>query len=120
MSRIRGKDTTPEKRVRSLFHRLGFRFRLHVRIPVTNPPQGRGDAERRSRNQIVSREVAKAAKPTRVCLSFASFGTVAGQESSQKVPTSRDSTADGHTRKIFPALPWPGFSCSPALTVEQV
>jgi len=35
MSRIRGKDTTPEKRVRSLLHRLGFRFRLHVRIPVT-------------------------------------------------------------------------------------
>jgi len=36
MSRIRGKDTKPEKRVRSLLHRLGFRFRLHVRIPV--PP----------------------------------------------------------------------------------
>ena len=35
MSRIRGRDTTPEKRVRSLLHRLGFRFRLHVRIPVT-------------------------------------------------------------------------------------
>ncbi len=29
MSRIRGKDTAPEKRVRSLLHRLGFRFRLH-------------------------------------------------------------------------------------------
>jgi hypothetical protein len=35
MSRIRGKDTTPEKAVRSLLHRLGYRFRLHVRIPVT-------------------------------------------------------------------------------------
>src|SRR5437899_428328 len=35
MSRIRGKDTTPEKRVRSILHRLGYRFRLHVRIPVT-------------------------------------------------------------------------------------
>jgi len=34
MSRIRGKDTTPEKVVRSLLHRLGYRFRLHVRIPV--------------------------------------------------------------------------------------
>lgn len=31
MSRIRGKDTTPEKAVRSLLHRLGYRFRLHVR-----------------------------------------------------------------------------------------
>lgn len=34
MSRIRGKHTTPEKAVRSLLHRLGYRFRLHVRIPV--------------------------------------------------------------------------------------
>lgn len=31
MSRIRGKNTKPEKRVRSLLHRLGFRFRLHSR-----------------------------------------------------------------------------------------
>jgi DNA mismatch endonuclease, patch repair protein len=30
MSRIRGKDTTPERIVRSLLHRLGYRFRLHV------------------------------------------------------------------------------------------
>jgi len=29
MSRIRGYDTTPEKVVRSLLHRAGFRFRLH-------------------------------------------------------------------------------------------
>jgi DNA mismatch endonuclease, patch repair protein len=29
MGRIHGKDTAPEKRVRSLLHRLGFRFRLH-------------------------------------------------------------------------------------------
>ena len=28
MSRIRGQDTRPEKRVRSLLHRLGFRFSL--------------------------------------------------------------------------------------------
>jgi DNA mismatch endonuclease (patch repair protein) len=34
MSRIRGKDTTPEKIVRSLLHRMGYRFRLHVRIPI--------------------------------------------------------------------------------------
>jgi len=34
MSRIRGKDTAPGKRVRSLLHRLGYRFRLHVRMPV--------------------------------------------------------------------------------------
>lgn len=29
MSRIKGADTGPELRVRSLIHRLGFRFRLH-------------------------------------------------------------------------------------------
>jgi DNA mismatch endonuclease (patch repair protein) len=29
MSRIRGKDTSPEKRVRSALHKMGFRFRLH-------------------------------------------------------------------------------------------
>ncbi|MFA4945542.1 MAG: very short patch repair endonuclease [Lentisphaeria bacterium] len=36
MSRIRSKDTKPEKAVRSLLHRLGFRFRLHCRkLPGT-------------------------------------------------------------------------------------
>jgi len=29
MSRVRGKDTGPEKQVRSLLHRMGFRFRLY-------------------------------------------------------------------------------------------
>ena len=31
MSRIRGRDTMPEKTVRSLLHRLGFRFRVQRR-----------------------------------------------------------------------------------------
>lgn len=31
MSRIRGRDTRPERAVRSLLHGLGFRFRLHPR-----------------------------------------------------------------------------------------
>jgi DNA mismatch endonuclease (patch repair protein) len=30
MSRVRGKDTKPEKLVRSVLHRLGFRFRKNV------------------------------------------------------------------------------------------
>jgi DNA mismatch endonuclease, patch repair protein len=30
MSRIRGRDTAPEKAVRSVLHGLGYRFRLHV------------------------------------------------------------------------------------------
>ena len=34
MSRIRGKDTTPEKAVRSILHRMGYRFRLNVKIPI--------------------------------------------------------------------------------------
>ena len=29
MSRIRGRDTSPEKVVRSMLHRMGFRFSLH-------------------------------------------------------------------------------------------
>jgi DNA mismatch endonuclease, patch repair protein len=31
MARIRGKDTAPERAVRSLVHGLGYRFRLHGR-----------------------------------------------------------------------------------------
>ena len=31
MSKIRGKDTKPELAVRSLLHRMGYRFRLHRR-----------------------------------------------------------------------------------------
>lgn len=31
MSRIRDRDTKPEKIVRSLLHRMGYRFRLHRR-----------------------------------------------------------------------------------------
>jgi DNA mismatch endonuclease (patch repair protein) len=31
MSRIRGRNTKPEVAVRSLLHRMGFRFRLHAR-----------------------------------------------------------------------------------------
>lgn len=29
MAQIRGKDTAPERRVRSMIHRMGFRYRLH-------------------------------------------------------------------------------------------
>ncbi len=36
MSRIRGADTKPERVVRSLLHRMGYRFRLHRRdLPGT-------------------------------------------------------------------------------------
>lgn len=29
MARVKGKDTGPEKKVRSIVHRMGYRFRLH-------------------------------------------------------------------------------------------
>jgi len=56
MSRIRGKHTTPEKVVRSLLRRLGYRFRLHVRMPVilsasTDVPRPR-ERERVSGGQV--------------------------------------------------------------------
>ena len=36
MSKIRGKNTGPERAVRSLLHRAGYRFRIHVRgLPGT-------------------------------------------------------------------------------------
>jgi DNA mismatch endonuclease, patch repair protein len=36
MSRIRSRDTGPERQLRSLLHRAGFRFRLHDRsLPGT-------------------------------------------------------------------------------------
>ena len=31
MSRVRGENTAPEKRVRSLPHKLAYRFRIHVK-----------------------------------------------------------------------------------------
>ena len=37
MSGIRGRDTKPEVLVRSLLHRRGFRFRLHVRLLPGKP-----------------------------------------------------------------------------------
>ena len=37
MSRVRGKDTSPELIVRSLIHRLGYRFRLHRKDLPGNP-----------------------------------------------------------------------------------
>jgi DNA mismatch endonuclease (patch repair protein) len=37
MSRIRGKDTKPERLLRSLLHRAGFRFRKHVTMLPGKP-----------------------------------------------------------------------------------
>ena len=37
MSRIRGKDTAPELKLRSILHRSGFRFRLHTAALAGKP-----------------------------------------------------------------------------------
>ncbi len=37
MSRVKGRDTGTEKRVRSLLHRMGYRFRLHRKDLPGNP-----------------------------------------------------------------------------------
>lgn len=37
MSRVRSKDTAPELLVRSILHRLGYRFRLHRKDLPGNP-----------------------------------------------------------------------------------
>jgi DNA mismatch endonuclease (patch repair protein) len=48
MSRIRGKNTTPERMVRSALHRMGFRFRLHAKgLP------GRPDVVMRKHRTVV-------------------------------------------------------------------
>ena len=48
MSRIKGKDTTPELRVRSALHRIGYRFRLH-----RNDLPGKPDIVLAKYNQII-------------------------------------------------------------------
>jgi len=37
MRKVRSKDTSPERKVRSLLHRMGFRFRLHRKDLPGNP-----------------------------------------------------------------------------------
>ena len=37
MSHVHGKDTTPERAVRSVVHRMGYRFRSHRRDLPGNP-----------------------------------------------------------------------------------
>ena len=37
MSQIRGRDTAPEKQVRSVLHRAGYRFRLHSKRLLGHP-----------------------------------------------------------------------------------
>ncbi|NWG14605.1 MAG: DNA mismatch endonuclease Vsr [Acidobacteria bacterium] len=37
MARVKGRDTKPEMLVRSLIHRMGFRFRIHKRDLPGNP-----------------------------------------------------------------------------------
>src|SRR6202161_155073 len=41
MRRVRGKDTKPEMAVRSMVHRLGFRYDLPGNPDLVSPPRGR-------------------------------------------------------------------------------
>ncbi|HXE42560.1 MAG TPA: hypothetical protein VN516_06010 [Candidatus Baltobacteraceae bacterium] len=50
MSRIRGKNTKPEMVVRSMLHKMGYRFRLHVKIPI---PENLLSAVPRSREREI-------------------------------------------------------------------
>jgi len=50
MSRIRGKNTSPEMAVRRLLHRMGYRFRLHVRIAI--PPEGARESHESTRKDL--------------------------------------------------------------------
>lgn len=48
MSKVRGKDTTPEMRVRRLLHAMGIRYRLHdSKLP------GKPDIVMKSRNKAI-------------------------------------------------------------------
>ena len=58
MSRIRGKDTTPEKAVRSMLHRMGYRFRLNVKIPIQLRTQ-----EKKKRNSSAPAFIIKYVRP---------------------------------------------------------
>lgn len=48
MGRIKGKDTSPEKKVRQILHKLGYRFRLHI-----NELPGRPDIVLKKYNTII-------------------------------------------------------------------
>lgn len=48
MGRVRSKDTKPELKVRSMVHRLGYRFRLHK-----NDLPGKPDLVFKSRKKII-------------------------------------------------------------------
>jgi DNA mismatch endonuclease (patch repair protein) len=52
MSGIRSKNTKPEILIRSLLHRLGFRFRLHVRYLPGKPDIVLGGGRARENNTV--------------------------------------------------------------------
>jgi DNA mismatch endonuclease (patch repair protein) len=52
MSRIRGKHTMPERVVRSLLHRLGYRFRLHRRIRLEEVRSEKSEVRSKTRTRV--------------------------------------------------------------------
>src|SRR3989442_4913976 len=67
MRRVSGKDTTPEKRVGSFIHRLGYRFQLHVRSPLAKcgtSPRSAKNIEVEPQMDADERRCAEAPPPT--------------------------------------------------------
>jgi DNA mismatch endonuclease (patch repair protein) len=58
MSRIRGKNTAPELIVRRLLHKMGYRFRLNIKIPIQLRTQ-----ENRKRNSSIPAFLIKYVRP---------------------------------------------------------
>jgi hypothetical protein len=88
MSRIRGKNTSPEMAVRRLLHRMGYRFRLHVRIPITEDLNRRSQRARRS-------EIRKS-------FSLRSFAIFCSNSSVQRAQKAKGSKGKDSISKISP------------------
>ena len=63
MSRIRGKHTAPELIVRSLLHRLGYRFRLHQKIEIPGGARLRRALIKGTARHFTSAEAQRKSRP---------------------------------------------------------
>lgn len=97
MSRIRGKNTFPERIVRSSLHKMGYRYRLH-----TKDLPGKPDLVFKSRRKVIfvhgcfwhGHDCARGISSTR------SLSSTWGE----KIQTNR--TRDGHAQNRLTAMGW--------------
>ena len=90
MSRIRGKHTTPERVVRSLLHQMGYRFRLHARIPIAREDRNRKSEVRRQTSGLrpaTSNRNGRKKAQTAQKLSFTQLSTLNPQPSQRRFIT---------------------------------